>query len=334
LHSLRQLHTFGLPAYCKSFQVLQTSEEAETFAKRSCDQRFLILGEGSNCAFIDNFDGLVAQIQLRGREAKAANDAYQLVVGAGENWHQLVVWTLKNNMNGLENLALIPGTVGAAPIQNIGAYGAEVSEFIEWVEYREIGTGNLVRLSNAECKFGYRDSVFKSLLRGKALITRVCFTLPRTWCANQSYAELKLLATPSAKMIFDKVVQIRQSKLPDPDVLGNAGSFFKNPVVPISLVEQLKQSYKDIPYYELPKDMVKVPAAWLIDQAGYKGRCYGGIMCHTKQPLVLVNHDAKQTTGRQLMEFALDIQTTVEEKFHIRLVPEVQLIGQTGLINL
>jgi UDP-N-acetylmuramate dehydrogenase len=334
VHSLQKLHTFGLPAYCRSIKVIHTLTEAEAFAKLNGSERFLLIGSGSNCAFINDFDGLVAQVRIKGIDVEESDDAFHLTVGAGENWHQFVSWTLDNQMNGLENLALIPGTVGAAPIQNIGAYGAEVSSFIQWVEYREIGTGQLIRLDNSACKFDYRESIFKLSLKGKALITRVCFSLPKDWHPNVSYAELKTLDRPSAKTIFDTVIEVRKSKLPDPSVQGNAGSFFKNPVVAQSVIERLRQSFEQVPCFELPDAKAKLPAAWLIDKLGYKGRCYGGIMCHKQQPLVLVNQDPNKATGEQLLAFASEIQTEVAKHFNIHLVPEVQLIGQNGLINL
>lgn len=332
--SLQKHHTFGLPAHCRSIQTIRTVTDAQAFAHSISNERFLLLGSGSNCAFIEDFDGVIAQIHIKGINVDELADAYHLTVGAGEDWHQLVSWTLEHHMYGLENLALIPGTVGAAPIQNIGAYGAEVSHFIQWVEYIEIDSGQLVRLQNAACEFGYRESIFKQSLQGKALITHVGFALPKPWLPNLLYAELKRLNNPSAKAIFDKVIEVRRSKLPDPMIQGNAGSFFKNPVVDQSVVDTLKKSFDNIPAYELPDGKAKVPAAWLIDKLGYKGRSYGGIMCHSKQPLVLVNQNPSLATGKQLVTFAAEIQSKVAERFNIHLEPEVQLIGQNGPIEL
>ncbi len=332
--SLQQLHTFGFPARCRSLQIIHSPADAKDFAKSIGHEHFLFLGGGSNCAFIEDFDGVVAQVQIMGIEIAESADAYRLMVGAGENWHQFVSWTLENNMQGLENLALIPGTVGAAPIQNIGAYGVEASEYIQWVEYVEIGSGELVRLTNKECQFAYRESIFKLLLRGKALITRVCFELPKYWQPKHSYAELKQMVNPSAKAIFDEVIKVRQRKLPDPTVQGNAGSFFKNPVIERDHLEQLKSRFADIPFFHVSHDKSKVPAAWLIDILGYKGQRRGGIMCHNKQALVLVNCDQQRATGLQLFEFATEIQAKVAEQFNIHLIPEVQLIGQKGLLEL
>ena len=331
---LQHLHTFQLPAFCQSVKSLSDLEQAKQFAKELSTEPFLLLGGGSNCAFIEDFEGHIVRVELKGIQVEERDDGFCLTVGAGENWHQLVSWTLENGMPGLENLALIPGTVGAAPIQNIGAYGSEVSQFIQYVDYIELGTARECRLSNQECQFGYRESLFKGALKRKALITQVHFFLPKKWSPNLGYAELKSLISPSPHTIFDTVIQVRQKKLPDPAVKGNAGSFFKNPIVSQLVLEEIKQSYTDVPYFELADGKVKLPAAWLIDKLGYKGKRNGGIMCHAKQPLVLMNNDVKEATGLQLYELASEIKLKVAEEFKIQLEPEVQLIGRKGQINL
>lgn len=282
--------------------------------------------------FVEDFDGTVLHIQSKGLVRSQVNDATLLDVCAGEDWHDLVKWTLSNDIYGLENLALIPGSVGAAPIQNIGAYGREIAEFVEHVDCIDLHTGVTHRLSAEECKFGYRDSIFKREGHSQLLVTSVRLRFPQKWQPVTNYGELRELDDVSPHSIFNEVIRVRQSKLPDPDVLGNAGSFFKNPVVDAELLKDLNQTWPDIPAYQISEREVKIPAAWLIDKLGFKGKALGGIRCHHNQPLVLTN--TGQGTGPQLLELARDIRDSVLETFGIALENEVRLIGKQGLIEL
>jgi UDP-N-acetylmuramate dehydrogenase len=281
---------------------------------------------------VEDYSGIVVQVKLLGKTYEKTASHHMITVGAGENWHAFVSWCLENEYYGLENLALIPGTVGAAPIQNIGAYGVEVESFIYQVEYLDRATGELIRLNRDECNFGYRDSIFKHALFNKAVITNVTFSIPRKRQPVLSYGELSELTNPTANEIFNKVIAIRQSKLPDPNVIGNAGSFFKNPVISHSHYQELASTYPLIPGFNVEDSQTKVPAAWLIDQAGFKGQVRGGIQCHPQQALVLTNY--ANGTGTELIAFAREIVADIGERFGIQLENEVRLIGRDGLIEL
>jgi len=253
-------------------------------------------------------------------------------VGAGENWHTLVAYTIEQGWGGLENLALIPGSVGAAPIQNIGAYGLEVGERISQVEVVDVITGKTFALTRDECQFGYRDSRFKRAEAKFWVVTHVHFWLANDITPVTAYAELAALDNPTPAEIFSKVIEVRQQKLPDPAVLGNAGSFFKNPTITTSEYEALKRSYPTIPGFVVNDQQVKVPAAWLIDNAGFKGQCLDGVCCYHRQPLVLVNQH--HATGEALLALARAIQRKVSQLFSVTLAPEVRLLGKQGRIEL
>ena len=330
--SLSTHHTFGLTAHCSDFHLVQdTAQLTELFSKYD-PRRSFVLGEGSNCIFLEDFYGAVFKMAMSGKHVKTDKDDYLIEVAAGENWHNLVVWCLEKGISGLENLALIPGTVGAAPIQNIGAYGLEIERFIDAVECYDRATGEIFKLNKDECQFAYRDSVFKHQLLDKCVITKVLFRIPTNWRAEQGYAELSTLTNPTAQDIFNKVVEIRRRKLPDPDVTGNAGSFFKNPHISLQHYQLLKKQWNEIPGFKLTEDSVKVPAAWLIDKLGFKGKRNGGICCHSKQPLVLTN--LGDGTGEQLLSLAREIRDNVKQTFDIRLENEVRLVTNEGLISL
>lgn len=239
---------------------------------------------------------------------------------------------MSRQIYGLENLALIPGSVGAAPIQNIGAYGVEIEQFIDQVEYYDLNEKNYTSLNSQECEFGYRDSVFKQRLAGQVVITSVTLAIPKSWSAVTHYGELKQLSAPSAMDIFNKVVSVRQSKLPDPRKIGNAGSFFKNPKVNKADFKQLQQSYPTIPNYPIDAETLKIPAAWLIEQLGFKGKKIGGIGCHANHALVLTNDGTG--TGEQLLLLARAIKEAVLNEFSIALENEVRLIGKNGAVAL
>ncbi len=291
-----------------------------------------MLGDGSNTVFVEDIKTPILLNKIKGVEYSKHNDLHKLRVGAGENWHQLVTKCICQEINGFENLALIPGSVGAAPIQNIGAYGIEIKKFISSVEFYDTLKNEVQHFTNEECRFGYRDSIFKHQKRNHRIITHVNFTLPNHYELVTSYAPLDRISSPTARSIYDTVINVRKEKLPDPSQFGNAGSFFKNPVISRSLFESIQKIYPNIPHYTAASDKVKVPAAWLIDTLGFKGKQYGNVACHHKQPLVLINlGDAK---GGDLVAFAKIIKQSVIDNFGIYLENEVQIIGRQGLINI
>lgn len=332
MHSLSSLHTFALPSRAAQLQVISDLDAFRDLVARGLPQPFWLLGEGSNTVFTEDFAGSVLQVAVKGIVHRQDEQAHYLSVAAGENWHQLVVWSLQRQIYGLENLALIPGTVGAAPIQNIGAYGVEVAQYIESVDYLCLRTAKRQRLTKDECDFAYRDSVFKQHLLNNSLIYQVNFKLSKDWQANTHYAPLQVLQQPNAQQVFDKVVAIRQSKLPDPKVLPNAGSFFKNPLISLTHFQQLQKQWPDIPAYPQNNDQVKIPAGWLIETLGFKQHGCGDIGCHQQQALVLVNRG--RGNGQQLLEFARTIRQQVEISFGITLHSEVNLLGKQGAIAL
>jgi UDP-N-acetylmuramate dehydrogenase len=328
--ALQNLHTFGL-----AYNALHTVEILclEDVSKiLNCTQRYVILGEGSNTIFTTDYAGTVFVNRLKGIALQQTQDAYYLNVASGENWHELIKWCLDRDIGGFENLALIPGTVGAAPIQNIGAYGVEISQFIYSVSYIDLRTGKELCLNHDELKLGYRDSIFKHNLKGSFFITNVVFVLPKVYELELSYGELAQLSEPTKHSVFDKVVEIRSEKLPDPKQVGNAGSFFKNPVVTRQVLEQIQKIHPDVPHYVFNDNTVKIPAAWLIEKAGFKGRLLGGVQCHPKQALVLTN--ANQAKGIEVLSFARIIQKKIAKLFDIYLENEVCLLGKNDITDL
>jgi UDP-N-acetylmuramate dehydrogenase len=332
LYSLKHHHSFKLGASCHNYVEINSSANLKALQLSKLQAPLWLLGEGSNCVFVEDFQGTVIHIRTKGIELTENPDHFLLAVSAGENWHQLVVWCLQHNIFGFENLALIPGTVGATPIQNIGAYGLEIERFIRKVEYMCLISGETKQLCHSECQFAYRDSVFKNQLRGKVIITKVMFALPKKWRGVTHYGELTSLKDPLPQDIFEQVVKIRRAKLPDPNVIGNAGSFFKNPVVDINTFENLQQKWPNIPNYPAGSGRVKIAAAWLIDRLGFKGKTIGGIRCHPTQALVLTN--TGDGTGKQLLYLAREIKRMVMAEFGIELENEVQLIASNGLVEL
>lgn len=289
----------------------------------------LVLGGGSNVVLTRDFDGLVLLVALRGRRlVREDDDAWYVEAGAGENWHDFVAWTLAQEMPGLENLALIPGTVGAAPIQNIGAYGLEMCERFASLRAVELATGETLELDAPACQFGYRDSFFKREGRDRFVITSVTFRLPKAWVPRASYADIarELAAeghgdtSPDAQAIFDAVVAVRRAKLPDPLELGNAGSFFKNPVVDAAQFDALQRQEPEVVSYRQPDGRVKLAAGWLIDQCGWKGRAMGAAAVHERQALVLVNRGG--ASGAEVLALAQAIQQDVRERFGVELEAE------------
>jgi len=333
--SLKNYNTFGIDAIAKRFISIDSVYQIQQLLKIEKDI-FLISG-GSNMLLTNNIEKLVVHIDIKGIsiDREDNNDIY-LTVNAGENWHEFVLWCVSQNYGGIENLSLIPGNVGTCPIQNIGAYGVEVKDTITKVEAIEIATGKLVKFSNKECKFGYRNSIFKNEAKGKYILTSVSFKLSkRNHNLNTSYGAIetelasKKINNPNLKDISDAVISIRKSKLPDPKEIGNSGSFFKNPVISIAQFLKLQKEYPNIPSYPVissgvEKSQVKVPAGWLIEEAGFKGKRFGDYGVHTKQALVLVNYD--NASGSDIYKLAEKIQQRILAKFGITLEIEVNII--------
>ena len=328
--SLKEYNTFGINVNAKRFVSIDSLYGLQQLLKDEQDI-FLISG-GSNMLLTSDIEKLVVHLNLKGISIDRENhhDIY-LTVNAGENWHEFVVWCISQGYGGIENLSLIPGNVGTCPIQNIGAYGVEVKDVITKVDAVEIKTGKLVSFSVDECQFGYRNSIFKNKAKGKYIITSVSFQLTKvkhnlntSYGAIQSELEKKGIENPTIKDVSDAVITIRQSKLPDPKEIGNSGSFFKNPVISKEHFEKLKQTHPNIPSYPVSDTEIKVPAGWLIEQSGFKGKRFGDYGVHEKQALVLVNYG--NASGKDIYQLAQTIQRTIEDNFNINLEIEVNII--------
>jgi UDP-N-acetylmuramate dehydrogenase len=331
--NLRTLNAFGLPAQAATLVRI----DSEATLRRVVDHPELgrapkfVLGGGSNVVFTRDPQALVLKVEVMGRRlVEERPDAWIVEAGAGENWHDTVAWTLAQGWPGLENLALVPGTVGAAPVQNIGAYGVELRERFESLDLVDLVTGRTVTLGLDACHFGYRDSVFKQALAGKSVITRVRFRLPKPWRAVLGYLELERkrqetgIGQPDARTVFDWVCAIRRAKLPDPAVIGNVGSFFKNPVVSPEQCRDIIGRDPEVVHYPLPDGTVKLAAGWLIDACGWKGKSIGRAGVYEKQALVLVNRGG--ASGAEVVTLARAIQESVYGRFGIRLEPEPVVI--------
>lgn len=328
--SLKNFNTFGIDVNAESYvSVTSTSDLLEIVKLK---REIFILSGGSNLLFTKDIDKLVVHLNTKGIEDKELNKNEVLVsVQAGENWHDFVLWCISKNYGGLENLSLIPGNVGTSPIQNIGAYGTEVKDTIYKVEAIEINTGISKTFKNTDCKFGYRNSIFKNELKGKYIITKVLFklskhkhTLNYSYGAIQSELDSKNISIPNLKNISDAVITIRNSKLPNPKEIGNSGSFFKNPVISIQDFSLLKEKFPEVPSYIVSDKEVKIPAGWLIEQSGYKGKRIGETGSHKNQALVLVNYG--NATGKEVYALAKNIQKTIHKNFGIPLEIEVNVM--------
>lgn len=326
----QSLHTFGLQHSAQ--QCISLSSQNDVFQLANLTGPFYLLGEGSNTVIVEDYIGTLVLNKMKGITLEESKNSYWLSVASGENWHDLVTWCMDKEIGGFENLALIPGTVGAAPIQNIGAYGVEVSAFIHSVEYYDIKEGSFVTIAGNECLFGYRNSIFKHILQGRAFITKVNFRLPKHYSLVTHYGELASLCEPNMIDVYAKVVEIRRSKLPDPKLIGNAGSFFKNPVVAKEKATKILEHFPDAPAYPQEDGQIKFAAGWLIEQCGFKGKSLGGVQCHPKQALVLTNYN--NASGCDVLTFARKISETVQSKFGICLENEVRLLGRNGLVEL
>lgn len=295
---------------------------------------FYVLGGGSNSLFIGDVSKLIIKVNLKGIEVIPDKSENVIVkAGAGENWHNLVNYCVESNLGGIENLALIPGTVGAAPIQNIGAYGVELDQVFENLTAFDTERGELVTFLKNDCRFSYRNSLFKEdEFKNRYIITEVSFkltdsnhTINTSYYALQEYLERNSINNPGISDVFHAVVAVRQSKLPDPKILGNAGSFFKNPVVGLDVYNRLIELYPDMPSFPVDSKSVKIPAGWLIEKAGWKGKRKGAVGTYEKQALVIVNHGG--ATGKEVWLWAMDIRESVNNMFEIQLDPEVNVIG-------
>lgn len=335
MENLQALHTFAIPAKAKNVIKITALEELKQAWQQAQTEHipFLFLGQGSNVLFLEDFAGTVAINELRGITHHEDEEYHFIHVQGGENWHELVKWSLQQHIYGLENLALIPGCAGSAPIQNIGAYGVEFKDVCDYVDILNLNTNEQLRLTRAQCEFGYRESVFKHQYKDGFIVTAIGLKLSKTWKPVLKYGSLTNFdaKTVSAQQIFDEVCRIRQSKLPDPKIFGNAGSFFKNPVISAQTFALLQQEYPTIPHYPQEDGQVKLAAGWLIDQCQLKGYQIGGAAVHQQQALVLINKD--HASASDVIELAHHVRQCVAIKFDVYLQPEVRFIGAQGEVD-
>jgi UDP-N-acetylmuramate dehydrogenase len=332
--SLKPYNTFGIDVNAKYFSVFQNGDQIEElleYSKSMTQHVKLILGGGSNILFTRHFDGLVMKNEIGGIEIVKEDDEYVYVkAGAGENWHKLVMYCVDNGYCGIENLSLIPGNVGASPMQNIGAYGVEVKDIFYELEAYHIYDNTSIKFTLPDCEFGYRESVFKRKYKGQFIITSVTYRLKKQPVFNTSYGAIQQelenmkIKELSIKAISQAVINIRSSKLPDPKIIGNAGSFFKNPKVSKTVLEELKEIFPSMPSFSFDETHVKVPAGWLIEQCGWKGYRKNDAGCYEKQALVLVNFG--NATGNEIYNLSEEILQSVKNKFGIELEREVNVI--------
>ena len=330
---LSPLHTFHLPARAKNLRCIQNEEDLRAYALAlAAGEPAVLLGEGSNTVFLADLpETTVWKMAMTGRtDQGVVNGMRCLRVGAGENWHDLVEWSVSMGHPGLENLALIPGSVGAGPVQNIGAYGLELKDRVRGVQFYDVVNQSFEYLSAEQCRFAYRDSVFKNELKHRAVIVAVDFALPIHWQPELTYVELKnrvelLAAQPTPQAVMQAVIDIRTVKLPDPAVLGNSGSFFKNPLVSEEVVRKMVQQNPRMPYFSAPGGLCKLAAGWLIEQCGLKGKTVGGVGVYSRQALILTNTGTG--TGAQLLDLIKLIQAQVLARFGVALEPEPNLVG-------
>lgn len=333
--SLKADNTLGLAIHTQQRIVAETPAAILDAWQASQHQQtpFMVLGEGSNVLFLEDFAGTVVLNRIKGITIRDEYDYWKLHVGAGENWHQLVKSTLEKGITGLENLALIPGMVGSAPIQNIGAYGVELKDVCEYVDVLNLHSGETERLDREACEFGYRDSVFKHHYQSGYVIVAVGMILPKQWRPTLTYGDLKTLnpVTANAWDVYHAVCQMRQSKLPDPKITGNVGSFFKNPVIGQAQASALLARFPSMPHYPLVNGETKLAAGWLIDQCELKGFRLGGAAVHQQQALVLINAD--NATPDDIVALARTVRARVGERFDVWLEPEVRFIQAQGECN-
>lgn len=330
--SLKEFNTFGIDAKAKFFVQINSIEELQEILGNDSYPDKFILGGGSNMLLTSDIDALVIHIDLKGIEIISQNkDTVEIRVMAGENWHEMILWALEHNFGGLENMSLIPGNTGTAPIQNIGAYGVELKDVFVCCEAIRRSDQELVCFTKEECQFGYRDSFFKKAGKNKYVITSVNLKLSkRNHNINRSYGAINEvfqknnITKPNIKNVSEAVITIRNSKLPNPNELGNSGSFFKNPIVNKEKFETFIKNHPQAPFYKISEQEYKIPAGWLIEQSGFKGKRFGDAGVHKKQALVLVNYG--NATGSEILDLAYRIIKDVESNFGITIQPEVNII--------
>ncbi len=328
-YNLKPYNSFGVDVSAKYFISINSTKELEEVLSINKYPNTFILGGGSNILFTKDLDALC--LHINNKDIKVVEETKEDVIiecAAGENWHSFVLWCLQNNYGGIENLSLIPGNVGASPVQNIGAYGVELKDVFLSCKTLNVENGLSRTFTKEDCQFGYRNSIFKTTLKGKYIITSITIKLqkPNYHRTNYSYGSIKEILSsenPTIREVSDAIIQIRKSKLPNPTELGNAGSFFKNPIVNLAHYNTLKIQYPDIPCYNESNDKVKIPAAWLIEKSDLKGMRYKNAGVHTNQPLVLVNHN--NAKGSEIVELARIVQEKVATNFEIDLECEVTI---------
>ena len=332
-YPLLKLNTFGVDVKAKYFTSINTINELIELTKTNVFKNLalLILGGGSNILFTKDFDGLVILNNIKGKEIIDQNQqSIFLKIGAGENWHELVMYCVDNGWGGIENLSLIPGNTGTAPMQNIGAYGVEIKETFIELEALEISSGKIVKFNNSDCEFGYRESVFKNKMKNQYIILNITLELKKNPVLNINYGDVKAILesqnikNPTIKEVSNAIISIRQSKLPDPKKIGNSGSFFKNPIVSLNQLELIKKKYPNVVNYEINENEFKIAAGWLIERAGWKGKKFNNYGIHEKQALVLVNYGL--ANGMEIFELSEKIILDIEDKFGITLEREVNII--------
>lgn len=331
-YSLLSHNTFGIEAKCRRYLEYTDIKEAQQVAAilRDADLPYMIIGGGSNLLLTQDYDGIVVRSAIKGINSSLSTLYPQLTCGSGEVWDDVVAYCVDHQLYGAENLSLIPGDVGASAVQNIGAYGAEVKDLITEVEAVEIATGDIRIFQNSECGYAYRQSRFKHEWKNRYLITHVTYQLQQAFEPHLDYGNIRAelerrgIGNPTARQLREVIIDIRNAKLPDPKVMGNAGSFFMNPIVPRAKYEQLAAQYEGMPHYTVDADHEKIPAGWMIDQCGWKGKSMGQAGVHDKQALVLVNRGG--ATGKEIVALCETIQRDVKEKFDIDIYPEVNII--------
>lgn len=331
-YSLKCHNTFGIDARCRRFIEFCSVEELRSALSTltDSDKPLLLLGGGSNLLLTADFDGTVLHSAIKGHEATTVDGGVLLRCGSGETWDDIVALCVNNGWHGAENLSLIPGEVGASAVQNIGAYGVEVKDIIYKVEAVEVSTGKAVEFTAAECEYSYRQSRFKRDWKNRFVITHVTYRLSDTFTPHLDYGNIRAelsaggIANPTAEQLRAVIIKIRTAKLPDPAIDGNAGSFFMNPVVHRTVYESLAAKYANMPHYDVDADHVKIPAGWLIEQCGWKGRTLGRAGVHSRQALVLVNKGG--ATGRDIMDLCEAVRRDVSDKFGIEINPEVNIL--------
>lgn len=332
-YSLLPYNTFGIDVKAETFLEYSSVEELKSVLSRKelFSKPYFHIGGGSNLLFVSDFNGTILHSAIKGMEVVEDTEDYvRIRIGAGEVWDDVVAFCVEHGWPGMENLSFIPGEVGATAVQNIGAYGAEAKDVIDEVETVEIETRQERTFTNEECRFSYRQSIFKNELKGKYIVTYVIYRLDKHASYNLEYgnikSELDKAGEVSLKSIRETIIAVRRAKLPDPEEEGNAGSFFMNPIVPRKQFESICEAYSEVPHYEVDEAWVKIPAAWMIDRCGWKGRRLGNAGVHDKQALVLVNKGG--ATGKEIIDLSQAIRNSVKEKFGVDIYPEVNFIGE------